>query len=268
MPSGPVGIAHLGGWAWRGKMSPFISIKTRRGHYSREESAKFFVPHESRNSRIAWFAVFLPVRGRWSATGQKHWATGEGFYGFINAFLARGSRTGDNSSSISGFYSLTNEDPPPLLSATDRRVSSSHPTPLLEFPLPHFLQCVLSSYISIPITWPSLLSPPSAVAILPARMLIWRQYTASKACKMVVLTVCKRSYTCSVRRNITHSAPVDSLPLLMLRSCFFSSSFSSTLSPPPSPSHLSLPPQKDDQSVGPCVDAMLLMLMSCCIQPH
>ena len=94
MPSGPVGIAHLGGWAWRGKMSPFISIKTRRGHYSREESAKFFVPHESHNSRIAWSAVFLLVRGRWSATGQKHWATGEGFYGFINAFLARGSRTG------------------------------------------------------------------------------------------------------------------------------------------------------------------------------
>ena len=49
----------------------------------------------------------------------------------------------DNSSSISGFYSLTNEDPPPLLSTTDRRLSSSHPTPLLESPLPRF--CNVSS---------------------------------------------------------------------------------------------------------------------------
>ena len=49
----------------------------------------------------------------------------------------------DNSSSISGFYSLTNEDPPPLLSTTDRRLSSSHPTPLLESPLPPF--CNVSS---------------------------------------------------------------------------------------------------------------------------
>ena len=40
---------------------------------------------------------------------------GEGFYGFINAFLAVvDPAQGDNSSSISGFYSLTNEDPPPI----------------------------------------------------------------------------------------------------------------------------------------------------------
>ena len=35
----------------------------------------------------------------------------------------------------------------------------------------------------------------------------------------------------------------------------------------PPPFHLPLLLEKDDQSVGPCVDAMLLMLMSCCIHP-
>ena len=83
---------------------------------------------------------------------------------------------------------------------------------------------------------------------------------------MVVLTVCKRSHGCSVRRTITHLVqrglpdPANVkvmlllyLPLLLLL---------------PPPFHLPLLLEKDDQSVGPCVDAMLLMLMSCCIQAH
>ena len=54
-----------------------------------------------------------------------------------------------------------------------------------------FLQCVFSSYdsyTSIPSKWASSLLSLFCLR----RCFIWRQYTAGKACKMVVLTVCKR----------------------------------------------------------------------------
>ena len=84
---------------------PDVAIKARL-----EESENFLI-------KVTIFELIFAVvcssseRDRSGAIQR----VGEGFYGFINAFLAVADPAqGDNSSSISGFYSLTNEDPPPI----------------------------------------------------------------------------------------------------------------------------------------------------------
>ena len=173
---------------------------------------------------LSTICSFLSLRREVVRDMGHHSATGEGFYGFINAFLPAGSAHGGTiHPRYRDFIHLPTKTPRPfyrrpivkfhrLMLLTLLYPHKPFLSTLIEFPI--FLQYVLSSYTSIPalkMVIFTLASPP--VTILPARILIRRQYTASKACKMVVLTVCKRCYSCSVRR------PSLTWPLWTLCSC-------------------------------------------------
>ena len=168
---------------------------------------------------------FLSLRREVVRDMGHHSATGEGFYGFINAFLPAGSAHGGTiHPRYRDFIHLPTKTPRPFYR---RPIVKFHRLMLL--PLLYSYKPFLSTLIEFPFfcnmscppTPPSQPSKWSSiftltihpVTILPARILIRRQYTASKACKMVVLTVCKRCYSCSVRR------PSLTWPLWTLCSC-------------------------------------------------
>ena len=84
-------------------------------HHSRPDVAIKARLEESENFLIKVIIFELIFAVVCSSSERAIQRVGEGFYGFINAFLALvDPAQGDNSSSISGFYSLTNEDPPPI----------------------------------------------------------------------------------------------------------------------------------------------------------
>ena len=58
-------------------------------------------------------------------------------------------------------------------------------------------------------------SPPAPVTILRRWGSIRRQSSASKACEMAVLTICKRCHSCIDSRIISHSLLMDTQVLLM-----------------------------------------------------
>ena len=58
-------------------------------------------------------------------------------------------------------------------------------------------------------------SPPAPVTILRRWGSIRRQSSASKACEMAVLTICKRCHSCLDSRIISHSLLMDTQVLLM-----------------------------------------------------